>query len=232
MAAARPRQLTLWRGKMGKSGIDVVIERAEQVLGGKNLPTRTKKFKTYAITNFRGGIGKSTLSFNIAYEISRNSQCLLLDACPQRNFSQNIFGDQLSDFEKTIYDALIGEITNTGVPDYADIVARINPYCPSFTGGRPTFMIPGSSELFLFPSLLYSQLAQYAQLSTGYQKNASAKVLSSLKTIIESASTVANKKVLIDTSPFFAGVTHLAWCAAEALIIPVGSIDTRWKHCD
>jgi chromosome partitioning protein len=29
------------------------------------------------------------------------------------------------------------------------------------------------------------------------------------------------KKVLVDTSPFYAGGTHLAWCAADALIIPV-----------
>ncbi|MGL9723198.1 MAG: hypothetical protein ACR5LH_05810, partial [Sodalis sp. (in: enterobacteria)] len=27
--------------------------------------------------------------------------------------------------------------------------------------------------------------------------------------------------LLMDTSPFYAGGTHLAWCAAEALIIPV-----------
>jgi cellulose biosynthesis protein BcsQ len=27
--------------------------------------------------------------------------------------------------------------------------------------------------------------------------------------------------ILIDTSPFYAGGTHLAWCAADALIIPV-----------
>jgi chromosome partitioning protein len=28
-------------------------------------------------------------------------------------------------------------------------------------------------------------------------------------------------KILIDTSPFFGGATHLAWAAADALIIPV-----------
>jgi chromosome partitioning protein len=32
---------------------------------------------------------------------------------------------------------------------------------------------------------------------------------------------VKPEKVLIDTSPFFGGATHLAWMAAEALIIPV-----------
>ena len=207
---------------MNEKGIDVVIERSERVQQGEDLPKRTKKFKTYAITNFRGGIGKSTLSFNMAYEISRKSQCLLLDACPQRNFSQNIFGEHLSELQKTIYDALISEITNTKIPDYNELVERVNPFCPSFVGGRSSYMIPGSSELFLFPSLLYSQLAQFAQLGGEYQKDASVRVLLSLKRIIENASIIAKpEKVLIDTSPFFGGATHLAWCAAEALIIPV-----------
>jgi chromosome partitioning protein len=83
-------------------------------------------------------------------------------------------------------------------------------------------MIPGSTELFLFPSLLYSQLAQYAQLGAQYQQNASARVLLSIKRIIESAARVAApEKILIDTSPFFGGATHLSWVAADALIIPV-----------
>ncbi|MCX7170302.1 MAG: ParA family protein, partial [Proteobacteria bacterium] len=29
------------------------------------------------------------------------------------------------------------------------------------------------------------------------------------------------EKVLMDTSPFYAGGTHLAWCAVDALIVPV-----------
>lgn len=221
MIGVQPKQLSLWRSKM-ENGIDVVIERSERVLAGENLPKRTKKFKIYAITNFRGGVGKSTLAFNIAYEISRKYQCLLLDSCPQRNFSQNIFHEHLIEFQKTLYDALISEITNTKMPEYNELVEKVSPYCPSFQGGRSSYMIPGSSELFLFPSLLYSQLAQFAQLGPAYQTEASAKVLLSLKKIIENASTIAKPdKVLIDTSPFFGGATHLAWCAAEALIIPV-----------
>ena len=29
------------------------------------------------------------------------------------------------------------------------------------------------------------------------------------------------EQILLDTSPFYAGGTHLAWCAVEALIVPV-----------
>jgi len=209
-------------GIMETNGVNLIIQRNEQVLQGQNLPERSVRFKTYAITNFRGGIGKSTLAFNLAFELSRAFQCLLIDACPQRNFSQNIFGERLLDFDKTIYDALLSEITNTSPVEYAEIVANVKPFCTPFSKGKTSFMIPGSTELFLFPSLLYSQLAQFAQLGAHYGKEASAKVLTSINKIIEKASVISKpEKVLIDTSPFFGGATHLSWCVAEALIIPV-----------
>lgn len=204
--------------------VDTIIERAGLVQEGKDLPVRSNKFDTYAVSNFRGGIGKSTLCFNLAYEIGESESSLLLDLCPQRNMSQSIFGDSVLEFEKTIYDALISEFTSTGEVDYSELVYRVSTYCTSFTGkGRKrSHMIPGSSELFLFPSLLYSQLAQYSQLRGDHGKAASAKVLMAIKTIIDKASAeVKPSKTLMDTSPFFGGATHLAWCAADALIIPV-----------
>ena len=92
-----------------------------------------------------------------------------------------------------------------------------------FRGINRPFIIPGSTELFLFPSLLYSQLAQYAQIAGGtHTRDASARVLMALTRIIEQASQTAKpEKILIDTSPFFGGATHLAWQAADALIVPV-----------
>jgi chromosome partitioning protein len=182
-----------------------------------------RRFKTYAVTNFRGGIGKSTLAFNLAYELSKNYSTLLVHTCSQRNFSQNIFGELLHDFQKTLYDALVVEITNAGTFDIADIVTSVRGPCPAFIGSKPTFMIPGSTELFLFPSLLYSQLAQFAQIAGGtHTRDASARVLTALSRIIERASATAKPdKILIDTSPFSGGATHLAWVAADALIVPV-----------
>jgi len=208
---------------MLKTEIDDILERSKKVLEGEILPLRDERFETYAVTNFRGGIGKSTLAFNLAYELSRNYPTLLIDACPQRNFSQNVFGDLLNEFHQTVYDALIVEMTGAGKLEVGDLVTSVRGACPSFIGSKPTFMIPGSSELFLFPSLLYSQLAQFAQITGGnHTRDASARVLTSLKRIIEGASEVAKpKKILIDTSPFFGGATHLAWVAADALIIPV-----------
>jgi len=204
-------------------GIDAVLERSERVLKGENLPQREQQFRTYAVTNFRGGIGKSTLAFNLAYELSHAFRMLLLDTCSQRNFSQNVFGDVLMDFKQTLYDALVVEITNAGNFDFADATVNVKGSCLSFAGNKATFMLPGSTELFVFPSFLYSQLAQYAQITGGTLKtDASARILNSLKRIVErSAEQAKPDKILLDTSPFFGGATHLAWVAADALIIPV-----------
>ena len=162
--------------------IDSVLERSKSVLQGECLPPRDQRYKTYAVTNFRGGIGKSTLAFNLAYELSRDCSTLLVDACPQRNFSQNIFGEALGDFTQTLYDALIVEITNAGDFDIADIVAHVKGLCPSFAGSKATFMITGSTELFVFPSFLYSQLAQFTQITGGtHTRDASARALTALR---------------------------------------------------
>jgi len=144
---------------MFSSDVDTVTGRSEQVLAGSYLPERNEVFQSYAATNFRGGIGKGTLPFNLAYELSQQCVSLFLDACSQKNFSQNIFGDQLSNFPKTLYGALIVQMTNAGILDINDIAFSIKSCCPSFAGNKRCFMIPGSTELFLFPSLLYSQLA-------------------------------------------------------------------------
>jgi cellulose biosynthesis protein BcsQ len=208
---------------MMNGAIDAILERSERVLRGEDLPLRDQRFNTYAVTNFRGGIGKSTLAFNLAYELSRNYPTLLVDTCSQRNFSQNIFGDLLLDFEQTLYDALVVEITGAGKFDIAEVTINVKGPCPPFIGNKPTHMIPGSTELFLFPSLLYSQLAQFMQIAGAtHTRDASARVLTSLRRIIDQASQTAKpEKILIDTSPFFGGATHLAWVAADALIIPV-----------
>lgn len=202
--------------------ISKILERSEAILSGQDIPSRTTKFGKYAISNFRGGIGKSTLAFNLAYELSRDHRTLLVDTCSQRNFTQNLMGDEVFGVSPTIYDALVNGVTGGDPIANDELAVSVAPHCVSFKGGKPTYIIPGSTELFLFPSLMYGQLAQFAQLGENQKKRASQTILRSLSKIVDQVSEFAKpEKTLIDTSPFFGGATHLAWETAEALIVPV-----------
>jgi hypothetical protein len=111
---------------------------------------------------------------------------------------------------------LLGPAFGTA-PD--DVTYRVSKYCDAFKAVKPTYLIPGSPEMFAFPSTLYQQL-QIANAQS--RPEAVGALLESLKLVINKAAQFTNAgKILMDTSPFYAGGTHLAWCAADAVIIPV-----------
>jgi chromosome partitioning protein len=199
-----------------------LLDRFKMVAEERLVPRPVTRFKTYAISNFRGGIGKSTLAFNLAWEISRRAKTLLLDLCPQCNFTQSLIGDDIENAEITIYDALLpGVMAGTRAVQEDDLVVSVPPACPSFKHGSGAYVVPGSKELFLFPSLLYTQLSASANLGARSQET-TRNILKSVENLTRKLTIhLKTSKTLIDTSPFFGGATHLGWVAAEALIIPV-----------
>jgi chromosome partitioning protein len=176
------------------------------------------RYSSYAITNLRGGVGKTSLTFNLAYELSRRDSVLLVDMCPQANLTEVIMPGEKP--KATIYQALLPRVLGPAFGDEVrDIAFRVSRFCPSFAAGKGCYFIPGDAELYAFPSSMYQQL----QLANSQNRPQIVKnLLWSLKNIIASeAKGVECSKIVIDTSPFYAGGTHLAWCAAEALIVPV-----------
>ena len=201
------------------SGLDKVLRIHQEVVLNDYLAPNEQGFNSYAVTNLRGGVGKSSIAFNLAFEVSRHHPTLFADLCPQSNFTELLLGDD--DTPKvTVYDGLKPAILGSAFGDMPDDLSyKVSKYCDSFKGGKGAWMVPGDAELFAFPSLLYQQL------NTAYsQRNAKAvaKLLHGLKNILSAeAGSVKATKTLLDTSPFYAGGTHLAWCAVEALIVPV-----------
>jgi hypothetical protein len=120
----------------------------------------------------------------------------------------------------TIFHALLPKVLGPAFGDEVrDIAFRVSASCPSFAAGKGCYFIPGDAELYSFPSSLYQQL-QVANSQNRPQ--AVRNLLWSVKDILElEAKEVKCSKIVLDTSPFYAGGTHLAWCAAAALIIPV-----------
>lgn len=200
------------------SGLEKVLETHQKVIKENYLCQTGQGFKSYAISNLRGGVGKSSIAFNLAYEVSRKFPVLLSDLCPQCNFTEMLLGEFRP--KVNIYDALKPMILGSAFGDAPiDLSYRVSQYCNDFKGGKGAYVIAGNPELFAFPSLLYQQLnTAYSQQN----KSAVQKLLYGLRSIVETEC-ADNKcqKVLLDTSPFYAGGTHLAWCAVDALVVPV-----------
>lgn len=202
--------------------LDRLLHNFKSVAEGASVPRPEGRFTSYTVTNFRGGIGKSTLAFNLAWEISRKNRTLLFDLCPQCNFTQSLIGTDSDGDAPTIYDALLPRVM-AGTPEISsdDLLVSVPPACQPFKGGQGVNVVPGSKELFLFPSLLYTQISAAANIGSR-SKDTIKNILQSIEMIARDlARDTKAKKVLIDTSPFFGGATHLGWVAADALVVPV-----------
>lgn len=203
--------------------LSYILGRHAAVLNGGTFPKPEKAFSRYAVSIFRGGIGKTTLAFNLAYEMSRHDSILVADVCPQRNLSELLLGDDLNSTGPDIYDALIPYVA-AGLDHVAagELGMRLSQSCQAFRGGKKSYAIKGSNSLFLFASSLYGGLNQLAVMDPAKRPLAMSKILGGLRTLLDAeAEAVGASKTLIDTSPFFGGATHLAWMAAEALVVPI-----------
>lgn len=199
------------------TGIKRIIENHDRSLEEDWVPTGGFRYSKYAVSNLRGGIGKSTISFNLAYMVSRQRSTLVLDLCPQRNLTESIMRGQSKDVNigLALRPKVLGPAFGVA-PD--EISYRISSLNDNFTGGKRSWFVPGDAGLFAFPSSLYQQLQQAIAASN---KNAVKNILLSLKEVVEDEMEDKNcAACLMDCSPFYAGATHLAWCASDALIIP------------
>jgi cellulose biosynthesis protein BcsQ len=200
------------------TSLEKVLEMHKKVVDDGFCQTGGLKYRSYAVTTLRGGVGKSTLAFNLSYEIAGKRSLLVADMCAQCNLTETLMRD--AEHSVTILDALqpalLGPAFGT-IPD--DLSYRVSMYCDSFKPQKACYVIPGSQLLFAFPSTMYQQLQiGNAQNNPSAVKN----LLESLKGILDKeAKNKGLDGILMDTSPFYAGGTHLAWCAADALIIPV-----------
>ena len=69
--------------------MDKIINRQFDIANNQADAIPLPKYKIYAMCNLRGGIGKTTLSFNLSYLVDN---LLAVDTCPQGNLSYfNIF---------------------------------------------------------------------------------------------------------------------------------------------
>jgi len=200
------------------NAIDQVLTIHSMVVEDGYVAKKGLRYRSYAISTLRGGVGKSTLAFNLAYEMARQRSIVIGDLCAQCNLTETLMRGEnpeitiLNSLQPKLLGPAFGEIPS-------DNSYRVSLTCDAFKTAKAAWLIPGNALLFAFPSTMYQQL-QIANSQSN--PKAVGALLESLKTILNEECTVKKADgILMDTSPFYAGGTHLAWCAADAIIIPV-----------
>jgi len=199
--------------------VEKILNNYSRVITKGYVKTGGLKYNNYVVSNLRGGVGKSTLSFNLSFEMSKNDSLLVADLCPQCNLTEVYLRG--SGPKLTVYDALRPRLLGPAFGEpVKEVSVRVSKYCDSFLN-HECYFIPGDPEMFAFPSPMYQQL-QLASASPSRSEGVVRKLLLSLKDILDNEMKIKDcNKSLLDTSPFYSGGTHLSWCAADALIVPV-----------
>ena len=204
----------------GKSNIEKIVERQHAISEGELLSIDLPKYTKYTVCNLRGGNGKTTLSFNLAY---LGQDVLAVDTCPQGSLSYFFDNNYFSNSTVNIYNTILPYVV-PGLGRSTRVAKRISATNPFFASvdHDHAFYIASAEELYMFPSQMANALSQARALSSPQQEQVMQSILLSLKVEIErEMEETGCTRCIIDTSPFFAGATHLSWHATDALIIPV-----------
>jgi len=194
-----------------------IMGRQEAIAEGESSLLGLPKFNKYTIGNLRGGVGKTTLSFNLAY---LTDEMLAVDTCPQGNLSYFFDNKYYTNSNVTVRDVVLPYlIPGLGKSAYASLfIGATNEYFKN----KKSFYIPSSAELYLLPSQLITAINQAKALMSPQREQVISSIIYSLRTELDKELERNNlNRCLIDTSPFLPGGTQLAWYATDALIIPV-----------
>jgi chromosome partitioning protein len=199
------------------NNIDAIISRQNDISEGHGTLLGLPSFKSYTICNLRGGIGKTSLAFNLSY---LTDNLLVVDTCPQGNLSYFFDNGYYQNVSTTVNDMLLSYFFN-GLARASRVAQRIGA-TNKFFSSKNSYFLPSSSELYTLPSQMANAIAGANQLPVTQKNTVIDNLLYSLKSEISREQQETNTdKCIIDTSPFFSGCTHLAWHAVDALIIPV-----------
>lgn len=194
-----------------------LIKRQEMIANGEYQSLDLPKFSTYAVTNLRGGIGKTSLTFNLSY-LADNA--LIVDTCAQGNLSYFFDENYQQNGAISINDVLRPYfLPGFGFAShFSQKIGATN----NFFVAKNNFFVKSSNDLYILPSQMANAMVQAKTLVGNPQLQMIDNILYSLKNEIRKEMQIVNAdKCLIDTSPFFSGATHLAWHATDALIVPV-----------
>jgi chromosome partitioning protein len=170
--------------------------------------------KSIAFFNNKGGVGKTTLVYHIAYMMTElGYRVLVADLDPQANLSsmflsESTLYERIED-NKSILQALLPRIK--GIGDVQDVHSeKIN---------NNLFLIIGDLELSTFEDQLSESWSK-----SGDGKEPAFRDISAFYRIIEQTSkTIEADFVLIDVGPNFGAINRAALIGADNIVVPVSA---------
>ena len=171
--------------------------------------------KKIVFCNNKGGVGKTTLLFNIASEMSKQGlRVAMVDLDPQTNLTMNVMGenrieDLFNGKVNSIYDVLKDIEAGTG-----DINTSIKPFVISDN----FYLIPGSLEMSKFEGSTLS--VDFATTSSGSERGF--RTVSAINRYLDKIG--LDYKIdlfLIDTSPTLGVLNKIAILGSDFFVVPV-----------
>lgn len=188
--------------------------------------------KIFSVYNNKGGVGKTTLTFNVAAQyadINPNTQVLVIDMCPQANISQYLLGGGSAGYSKN--QSLQSQKSRRNIVGFLDWLMDGN---SDFTSIKRSFKINVGDQNKYIAKNLYliagdsfleslSLALNYAVLNPAnrYAWPQFMTALKRLSYLEYDSDKYENLVVFIDCNPSFSIYTQMALVSSNFLIIPM-----------
>lgn len=127
-------------------------------------PTKRHKAKRIAVFNHKGGVGKTTLTVNIAAALARlGKNVLLIDSDPQCNLTSYLIAPEVVDDMLDSSETASGRTVWSAVQPVAEGTAEVKIVAPIETAISRLFLIPGDIALSKYEQDLHTSWGECFQ---------------------------------------------------------------------